>query len=119
MRPMKIDRMMAQDNYVPVSVAADLLGVASSTLYRKRDACLLAAKQVGSHWYMETASLARHFPIPGLFDQMSDWVRHTIAGDREAAQAVLDAADMPPVDMEAVAAPDDTEESVSDGVDIR
>ena len=102
MRPMKIDRMMAQENHVPVSVAAGLLGVAPSTLYRKRDAFVLAARQVGSHWYMDTASLARHFPIPGLFDQLSDWVRHTIAGDTKAARSVLIAADIPPVDMEAV-----------------
>ena len=106
MRPMKIDRVMALDNYVPVSVAAGFLGVAPSTLYRKRDACLLEAKQVGSHWYMETASLARHFPITGLFDQMSDWVRHTLAGDRAAAQSVLDAADLPPVNLDAVAGSD-------------
>lgn len=110
MRPIKIDRRMAQDDYVPVSVVAKLLGVAVSTIYRKRVVGLLKAKQVGAHWYIECASTAKHFPLPGLYDQLADWARHTLAGDREAAQKVLDAAEMPTVDMDAVRAPDDVED---------
>jgi hypothetical protein len=103
---MKIDRMMAKEGYAPVSVAATLLGVAPSTLYRKCDAGLLSGKQVGSHWYLDTGSVARHFPIPGLFDQLQEWARFTVAGDSEGAQAVLDASDMPDIDLDAVAESD-------------